>query len=68
MAVVWVAQRTTILLVEQNARQALQISHRASVMEVGWIVLAGTARELQEHEVPQQAYFGMQSRETKGIG
>ena len=48
----------TILLVEQNARQALQIADRAYVMETGKIILAGSAAELQTNPQVEQAYLG----------
>ena len=46
----------TILLVEQNARQALQLAHRAYVLELGRIVLEGTG--LLDHERVREAYLG----------
>jgi branched-chain amino acid transport system ATP-binding protein len=49
---------TTVLLVEQNARQALAIAQRAYVIEVGRIVLEGKASELAEDERVQKAYLG----------
>ena len=55
------ARGTTILLVEQNAHQALQIADRAYVMEVGRIVLSGPAAELREHELLKKAYLGVRS-------
>jgi len=48
----------TILLVEQNARQALQIADRAYVMETGKIILAGSATELQTNPQVEHAYLG----------
>src|SRR5438876_10520775 len=56
------ARGTTILLVEQNAHQALQIAHRAYVMEVGRIILSGPAAELREHALLQQPYLGVRAR------
>ena len=48
----------TVLLVEQNARAALQIADRAYVLETGRVVMEGTAEELlNQHEV-QRAYLG----------
>jgi branched-chain amino acid transport system ATP-binding protein len=52
------AANTTILLVEQNARAALEISDRGYVLETGHIVLSGTAQELMANESVQQAYLG----------
>jgi branched-chain amino acid transport system ATP-binding protein len=49
---------TTILLVEQNARAALEISDRAYVLETGHIVMSGTAQELIANEDVQKAYLG----------
>jgi branched-chain amino acid transport system ATP-binding protein len=46
----------TILLVEQNARQALQLAHRAYVLELGNIVLEGTG--LLDNERVREAYLG----------
>ena len=51
-------QGVTILLVEQNARLALQVSRRAYVMESGAIVLAGTSRQLLEDARVREAYLG----------
>ena len=48
----------TVLLVEQNANMALSIADRAYVLETGSIVLAGTAKELQESEEVKAAYLG----------
>ena len=49
---------TTILLVEQNARKALQIADRAYVLETGSIVLTGTGAELAASEKVRKAYLG----------
>lgn len=49
---------TTILLVEQNASMALQIAHRAYVMETGSIVLSGTGAELMQSDSIKKAYLG----------
>jgi branched-chain amino acid transport system ATP-binding protein len=49
----------SILLVEQNARQALRIADRAYVMENGKIGLEGTGKELLENEHVKVAYLGM---------
>jgi len=55
------AQGYTILLVEQNARQALQIADTAYVMETGRIRLQGSGRELLASPVVQAAYLGARS-------
>ena len=52
------AQGTTILLVEQNARQALRLAHRGYVMETGTIALEGTAEELANDPQVQAIYLG----------
>ncbi len=52
------ARGTTILLVEQNARAALKIAHRAYVLETGRVVLSGPARELMQDERVRKAYLG----------
>jgi branched-chain amino acid transport system ATP-binding protein len=49
---------TTILLVEQNARQALAIVRRCYVLEVGQVVFSGTPAELREHPALTKAYLG----------
>jgi branched-chain amino acid transport system ATP-binding protein len=49
---------TTILLVEQNARMALEIAHKAYVLETGAITLQGKASELIDNEHVIQAYLG----------
>lgn len=49
---------TTVLLVEQNANQALKIAHRAYVLETGKIVLSGPAEELANAEEVKLAYLG----------
>ena len=51
-------QGTTILLVEQNARKALGAAGRGYVLETGRIVLAGSARDLQDDEAVKRAYLG----------
>ena len=50
---------TTILLVEQNARMALQIADRGYVIETGRIVLAERAENLRDNEMVQKAYLGI---------
>lgn len=48
-----------VLLVEQNAGEALDISDRAYVMEQGQIVLEGPADEVAENEAVREAYLGV---------
>jgi branched-chain amino acid transport system ATP-binding protein len=52
---------TTILLVEQNARVALEISNRAYVLETGKVILEGTPFELIRNEEVRKAYLGSRS-------
>lgn len=52
------ASRVTILLVEQNAQAALEVSQRAYVMERGSIVLEGPSSELRDSEGIRKAYLG----------
>lgn len=52
------AAGTTVLLVEQNARQALAIANRAYVMETGRITLEGDAQELARSPEIRKAYLG----------
>lgn len=51
-------QGTTILLVEQNAFQALKIADKAYVLETGSIVLSGTGQELLNSAEVQKVYLG----------
>jgi branched-chain amino acid transport system ATP-binding protein len=48
----------TIVLVEQNARQALAVADRAYILETGQVVLSGPAAELAAGEEVQRAYLG----------
>jgi branched-chain amino acid transport system ATP-binding protein len=50
---------TTILLVEQNARMALQVADRGYVIETGTIALSGSAEQLRADESVQKAYLGI---------
>jgi branched-chain amino acid transport system ATP-binding protein len=52
------AAGTTILLIEQNARQALAVANRGYVLEVGRIAYSGTADELQASDAVRAAYLG----------
>jgi len=55
-------QRTTVLLVEQNAQAALGCADRGYVVETGKIMLEGTAQYLRENHDVQRAYLGKQKR------
>ncbi|MGE0529632.1 MAG: ABC transporter ATP-binding protein [Bdellovibrionales bacterium] len=52
------AEGITLLLVEQNARMALKVSHRAYVLETGLVRLSGVGSELLENPEIQAAYLG----------
>jgi branched-chain amino acid transport system ATP-binding protein len=52
------AEGMTLLLVEQNARLALQTAHHAAVLEQGRIVQQGVARDLANDPVIADHYFG----------
>jgi branched-chain amino acid transport system ATP-binding protein len=51
-------QGTTVLLVEQNAVQALTLAHRAYVLEIGQVVLAAPAGDLLANDSVRAAYLG----------
>ncbi|KJL20788.1 ABC transporter ATP-binding protein [Microbacterium azadirachtae] len=53
------AQGTTVLLVEQNANQALARAHRAFVLETGAITRTGTGKELLADPAVKEAYLGV---------
>lgn len=53
------AQGMTILLVEQNVRQSLQIADYAYVLEAGQIVLEGESRSVLENEHTRRAFLGL---------
>ena len=48
---------TTVLLVEQNAKKALGIAHKAYVLETGKIVLSGDAADLMNDDSVKKAYL-----------
>jgi branched-chain amino acid transport system ATP-binding protein len=48
----------TILLVEQNARMALQVASRGYVIQTGVVMLSDTAANLQQNEMVRKAYMG----------
>jgi branched-chain amino acid transport system ATP-binding protein len=51
-------QGLTVLIVEQNANAALDLSNRAYLLEVGKVVLEGASAELREHEGVRKSYLG----------
>jgi branched-chain amino acid transport system ATP-binding protein len=52
------AQGVTVLLVEQNALQALSIANRAYVLQNGRVVLTGPASDVMKNEQVRKAYLG----------
>lgn len=58
-------QGTTVLIVEQNAKAALDIAQRAYVMETGRIVMEGPADELSRNPEIQRAYLGKGYRQIE---
>jgi branched-chain amino acid transport system ATP-binding protein len=52
-------EKITILLSEQNVRQALAITHRGYVLENGRIILSGDSKELLNNEMVKKAYLGV---------
>jgi branched-chain amino acid transport system ATP-binding protein len=52
------ASGVSLLLVEQNAHKALQLAHRAYVLETGTVVMTGTGRELLASPAVRKAYLG----------
>src|SRR5437870_12629139 len=53
------AQGLTVLIVEQNIQQVLEVVDRAYLLEVGAIRLAGRSSELKNHEFIRKAYMGL---------
>jgi branched-chain amino acid transport system ATP-binding protein len=51
---------TTILLVEQNAHMALQVANRGYVLQTGEIVLQDSAKNLQQNQMVQKVYLGIE--------
>ena len=49
---------TTILLVEQNALQALNVAHRGYVLQTGRVIMADSAAKLAANEDVRRAYLG----------
>lgn len=52
------SQGTTVLVVEQNANRALEIAHRAYVLETGTVVLSDTGKNLLSNPKVKEAYLG----------
>ncbi len=59
------ARGVTVLLVEQNVRQALAIADRGYVLESGRIILEGAAADLVRHELLVKAYLGLHRQVEK---
>ena len=57
-------QGTTIFMVEQNANMALQIAHRAYVLQTGQVVLSGAAAELRQNPSDPR---GLSRRDEGGV-
>jgi branched-chain amino acid transport system ATP-binding protein len=55
----------TILLVEQNARQALQLSQRGYVLQTGSLLMEGLSKDLLENPDVEAAYLGTIKRKQK---
>jgi len=55
----------SIILIEQNARMALRLAHKAYILELGKIVLQGNAKELIHNENVKKAYLGRHSEVIK---
>jgi branched-chain amino acid transport system ATP-binding protein len=52
---------TTVLLVEQNVKQAMKVSHFAYVLETGKIVLQGPSRDLLQEPKIKEAFLGQKA-------
>jgi branched-chain amino acid transport system ATP-binding protein len=52
-------QGVTVLLIEQNVKQCLELSDRGYVLENGRVALEGAGRELLKGEHLQKAYLGL---------
>ncbi len=60
------AEGTSILLVEQNARYALEAASRGYVLQTGSIIAAGACADLKQDSRVQQAYLGRRTAEAAG--
>lgn len=58
-------ERTTVVVVEQNAQLALDIAHRAHVLEAGRLVLSGPAARIREDGQVAEVYLGVSVRSRK---
>jgi branched-chain amino acid transport system ATP-binding protein len=56
----------TVLLVEQNVRLALNLSHRSYILENGHVVDQGDAKELSKSDRIRRAYLGAEARKARG--
>ena len=59
-------QKTTMLLVEQNAMMALSLARIGYVLEVGRIVMEDTCDELMENEDVKEFYLGIKEESIRG--
>ena len=59
-------QNVTMMLVEQNAKVALDVAHYGHVMELGRIVMSGEAEKLQQSKDIQEFYLGAQQDTQRG--
>ncbi|MDR3255137.1 MAG: ABC transporter ATP-binding protein [Synergistaceae bacterium] len=57
----------TMLIVEQNARKALLLSHRAYVLQTGEITMSGDSKELLRNPVIEAAYLGAGGNKVRGV-
>jgi branched-chain amino acid transport system ATP-binding protein len=57
-----------VLLIEQNARQALEVAHHGYVLENGRVVLEGSAQELKDNENVKALYLGLAETSVTGVG
>jgi branched-chain amino acid transport system ATP-binding protein len=56
------AEGLTVILVEQNAREALAVADRGYVLETGSLMLEGSSRDLLDNPDVQRAYLGKDYR------
>jgi branched-chain amino acid transport system ATP-binding protein len=62
------AEGTSVLLVEQNARYALETASRGYVLQTGSIIASGACEELKQDPRVQQAYLGRRAAALSGAG